>query len=123
MVTFFGENNTKKMNLLPGRISFRFLGPHPWHMGVPRLGVEWELQLLAYTTAAAIPGPSVCDLHHSSQQRHIPNPLSEDSDQTHILMVPSWICFCCTTTGTPRISYLKIIVDLQHSVNFCCTEK
>ena len=31
-----------------------FLGPHPQHMKVPRLGVEWELQLLAYTTATAI---------------------------------------------------------------------
>ena len=28
-----------------------FLGPHPRHMDVPRLGVESELQLLAYTTA------------------------------------------------------------------------
>ena len=28
-----------------------FLGLHPWHMDVPRLGVELELQLLAYTTA------------------------------------------------------------------------
>ena len=32
---------------------FCFLGPHPWHMDVPRLGVESELQLLAYTTATA----------------------------------------------------------------------
>ena len=30
---------------------FFFLGPHPWHMEVPRLGVELELQLLAYATA------------------------------------------------------------------------
>ena len=30
------------------RLSFIFfLGPHPWHMEVPRLGVELELQLLA----------------------------------------------------------------------------
>ena len=28
-----------------------FLGPHPQHMEAPRLGVESELQLLAYTTA------------------------------------------------------------------------
>ena len=27
------------------------LGPHQWHMEVPRLGVESELHLLAYTTA------------------------------------------------------------------------
>ena len=23
--------------------SFVFLGPHPWHMEIPRLGVKWEL--------------------------------------------------------------------------------
>ena len=33
---------------------FAFLGPHPGHMEVPRLGVESELQLLAYTTATAM---------------------------------------------------------------------
>ena len=31
--------------------SFRFLGLHLWHMEVPRLGVELELQPPAYTTA------------------------------------------------------------------------
>ena len=30
---------------------FLFLGPYPWHMEVPRLGVELELQLLAYIIA------------------------------------------------------------------------
>ena len=30
---------------------FVFLGPHPAHMEVPRLGVKSELQLPAYTTA------------------------------------------------------------------------
>ena len=30
---------------------FVFLGPHPLHMEVPRLGVQSELQLPAYTTA------------------------------------------------------------------------
>ena len=34
---------------------FAFLGPHMWHMEVPRLGVESELPLLAYTTATAMP--------------------------------------------------------------------
>ena len=28
-----------------------FLGPHPRHMEVPRLGVQLELQMLTYTTA------------------------------------------------------------------------
>ena len=35
----------------------RFLGLHPWHMEIPRLGVESELQLLAYATATAMPDP------------------------------------------------------------------
>ena len=30
-----------------------FLGPHPQHMEVPRLGVESEPQLPAYTAATA----------------------------------------------------------------------
>ena len=35
-----------------------------WHMEVPRLRVESELQLLAYTTATAMPDLShICDLH------------------------------------------------------------
>ena len=68
-------------------------------MEVPRLGVELELQLPAYTTAT---DPSrVCDLHHSSWQRWILNPLSEARDWTHHLMVPSRIPFHCATAGSP----------------------
>ena len=37
---------------------FAFLGLRSQHMEVPRLGVELELQLLAYTTAAAMQGLS-----------------------------------------------------------------
>ena len=38
-------------------------------MEVPRLGVESELQLLAYATATAMLDPNLlCDLHHSSWQ-------------------------------------------------------
>ena len=50
-------------------------------MEVPRLGVESELQLPAYTTAIATQDSScVCDLHHSSRPRQILNPLSEARD-------------------------------------------
>ena len=57
---------------------FVFLGPHPQPMEVPRLVAESELQLLAYTTATATWNPSrVCDLHRSSWQRKILNPLNE----------------------------------------------
>ena len=61
--------------------SFFVLGLHVHHMEVPGLGVELELQLLAYTTATATRDQSlICDLHHSSWQRRILNPLSETSD-------------------------------------------
>ena len=73
-------------------IYFVFSGLHPWHMEVPRLGVESELLLLAYARAKAMPDPScVCDVHHSSQQCWILNPLSKGRDRTRNLMVPSWI--------------------------------
>ena len=75
-------------------------------MEVPRLGVELELQLLAYTTASAMPDLScVWLLHHSSQQRWILNPLKEARDRTRNLMVPSRIRFCCTTMGTPVLLF------------------
>ena len=52
-------------------------------MEVPRLEVELELQMLAYTTARAIWDPSlICDLHHSSRQHQILHPLSEARDGT-----------------------------------------
>ena len=37
--------------------SFSFLGPHLWHIDVPRPGVKSELQLTAYTTATAMWAP------------------------------------------------------------------
>ena len=36
---------------------FVFLGPHPQHVEVPRLGVKLELQLPAYTTGTAMRDP------------------------------------------------------------------
>ena len=60
---------------------FGFLGLHLRHMKVPRLGVESELQLPAYTTATATQDPNcMCDLHHSSLQHQILNPLSKARD-------------------------------------------
>ena len=80
-----------------------FLGPYPQCMEVPRVGVESEQQLPAYTTASATPDPShICDLHHSSWQCQIPDPLSEARDQICILTDTSQICFHCATAGTPH---------------------
>ena len=84
-------------------VFFVFLGLHPWHMEVPSLGVESELQPLAYTVVTATQDPSrICDLHHSSRPRQILNPLSEARDRINDLMVPSQIRFCWATTGTPE---------------------
>ena len=52
-------------------------------MEVPRLGVELELLLSDCATATAMQDLSyVCDLHHSSRQRRILNPLMEARDRT-----------------------------------------
>ena len=57
-------------------------------MEVPRLGVQSELQLLAYATATATPNLSlVCALHHSSRKYWILNPLIEAG----ITPTSSWI--------------------------------
>ena len=66
---------------------FCFLGSHLQHMEVPRLAVKSELQLLTYGTATERPDLScICDLHHSSHQHWILNPLSKARDRTHLLM-------------------------------------
>ena len=71
--------------------SLWFLGPHLQYTEVPRLGVELELQLPAYTTARAMRDSSrICDLHPSSWQRQILNPLSGARDGTCVLMDPRW---------------------------------
>ena len=58
---------------------------------------------LAYTTATATPNQScICDLHHSSWQCCIFNPLSKARDQTCVLMDISQIRFHWATTGTPE---------------------
>ena len=52
-------------------LSFVFLGPHLLHMEVPRLGVQSELQLMAYTTAIATSDPC---LQPTSQLTAMPDP-------------------------------------------------
>ena len=71
---------------------FAFLGLHLRHMEVPRLRVKEELQLPPCTTATAMQDLShVCDLHHSSRQCQILNPLNEARDGTCILMEASFV--------------------------------
>ena len=81
---------------------FVFLGPHLWHMEVPRLGVESGLQLPAYTTVTATGNPRcICDLHPSLRQHPILNPLSKARDQSWVLMDTSRVCYCWAVMETP----------------------
>ena len=84
-------------------------------MEVPRLGVESELQLPAYATATATRDLSyICNLHHSSQQRWILNPLSEARDQT---WVPTVIRF---VSAVPQQELPTIVFkSLPMSILFC----
>ena len=77
-----------------------------WHIAVPRLEVELELQMPA--TAIATEGSELClQPSHSSQQHWIPHPLRMARDQTRVLMGTSRIHFHCATTGTPLIPTLN----------------
>ena len=79
----------------------------------PRLGVELELQLPAYATAPATPDPShICDLHHSSWQCRILNPLSEARNWIHTLMVLSQII-----STTPRIPIFDFLIFFNAAEN------
>ena len=84
---------------------FCFLGLHLQHMEVPRLGVELELQLPAYTIATATPALShICNLHHSSWQHWILNPQSEARDRTCILMDNGWVLNPLSPNGNSNIN-------------------
>ena len=64
-------------------------------MEVARLGGEFAAAAgLHYTTDTAMPDSSlVFDLHQSSQQCLILNPLKEARDRTHVAMDTSWVPF------------------------------
>ena len=71
------------INSHPFFFFFFFLG----HMEVPRLEAESELQLPAYTTATAIRDSSqFLNLHHSSWQCRILDPLSKARDRARAFM-------------------------------------
>ena len=72
-------------------------------------------------TATATRDPNyVCNLHHSSQPRRIPDPLREARGRTHILMDTSRIGFRCVTRRTPisvfYVNSLFFILILEEEV-------
>ena len=89
---------------------FCFLELHLRHMEVSRLGVKSHLQLPAYATATAMPDPSlICDLHHSSHQHWILNPLSKARDRTHILVDTSWVLNPLSHTRNSRSLFFTLL--------------
>jgi len=88
-------------------------------MEVPGLGVQSELQLPAYPTATATRDPSLfCNLHLSSCQRQILNPLSEAKDRTCNLMVTIWMHFHCATAKTPSHKFNCTVCGLSCLMSF-----
>ena len=54
----------------------------------------------------------IFDLHHSSQQRQILNPLSRAGDQTQVLTDTSQIRYCQATVGTPcPLLFIRVTTD------------
>ena len=92
-----------------------FQGRFGRHMEVPRLGVQLELQSPAHARATETQDPShVCNLHHSSRQRRILNPLSKARDRTRNLMVPGWIHLPLRHDGNSR----NVIIFCIFKYNF-----
>ena len=74
------------------------------HMEVPRLGVESDCSCQPTPQPQATHNSRyICNLHHSSQQCRMLNPLRGARDGIRILMDASWVRFCWATTGTPEL--------------------
>ena len=54
---------------------------------------------------------SICNLHHSSWQCWILNPLRETRDWFCFLMDTSWVCYHWSKTGPPRNFFLILILN------------
>ena len=70
-----------------------------------------EPQRPADATATTTQDPShVCDLHHTSQQCQILNPLSKAGDQTCVLVDTSLVHYCWAAVGTPHLYTVMIAI-------------
>ena len=64
----------------------------------------------------------ICNLHHSSWQCQILNPLSETRDQTHILPDASWIRNPLSHSGSPQEKQFLTTVTFAPSDTCPCLE-
>ena len=89
-----GKQTRGSHGRLPFVCSF-VLRPYLLHMEVPRLGAASELQLLAYTTAAAMLNPSLSATYTTAHGNTVSltHPLSEARDRTRVLKDTSQVCY------------------------------
>lgn len=78
-------------------------------MVVPRLRVECELQLPAYTGATATRESSHILQPSIACGNQILNPLSEAWDQTLILMDANWVLYALSHNGTSLFVFGKMV--------------
>ena len=96
---------------------FVLLGLHWWHVEVPRVGAESELQLPAYTTTTAIPDLScISDLHCNLWQRPIHYPLREAREWTRIPVDTSQVLNPLSWVRTQREPPLHWFFNPTHSL-------
>ena len=117
------QRHTLSSGCMPGFVlCFLFFfnsGLHLQHMEVLRLGIESELQLLAYTTGTAMQNPShICDPHHSSQQCWILNPRARPG----IEPASSWMLVRCVSAKPrqelPNVSQLMLTLITEFLLFF-----
>ena len=62
----------------------------------------------------------IYELHHSSRQHQMLNPLSEARDRAHIVMDTRWVRFPSTKTETPQdpcLTSSQVMLFLDHTLN------
>ena len=107
LIFLFDSYSPAPTFFLFGQLVLCFLGPHPWHMGVLRLGSNrsCNCQLIPQAQQCRVLATSA-NLHCSSEQHQILNPLSKARDWTHILMDTSWVHNPVSHNGIPSSSFL-----------------
>ena len=107
--------------VLPCYHSFFFfgsMGPYVWHMEVPRLGVESELQLPAYATATATPDLAtsvICTTAHGNARS------LTYSSRRGIEPMSSWILlgFITTEPQWKLLSFFLIFASQRSKIHSC----